>query len=71
MSLDCTNENKNDPSTLENSISCKNYTSGNPTTIVADGSGMLGNQIFAYMFVLAVKVRKQKFQNYGCITISF
>ena len=69
MLLDCTNENKNDPSTLENSISCKNYTSGNPTNIVADGSGMLGNQILAYLFALAIKVRK-KLKIMGVIAIS-
>ena len=67
--LDCTNENKNDSSILENPLSCKNYTSKLPTTIVADGSGMLGNQIVAYLFALAIKVRK-KLKIMGVIAIS-
>ena len=68
MLLDCTNENKNYPSILENPLSCKNYTAVNPTTIVADGSGMLGNQILAYLFALAIKVRK-KLKSFGKCSI--
>ena len=68
--LDCTNENKNDPSILENLLPCKNYSIVDPTTIVADGSGMLGNQILAYLFALAIKVRK-KLKIMGVIAISF
>jgi len=68
--LDCTNENKNDPSILENPLPCKNYSIVDPTTIVADGSGMLGNQILAYLFALAIKVRK-KLKIMGVIAISF
>ena len=54
--VDCSNDENNNSKMLQTKIQCKNYTSGQPTIIVGDTSGRLGNHIWSYVFMLAVKV---------------
>ena len=56
ISADCSNEENNKSEMLQTMMKCKNYTSGQPTLIVGDTSGRLGNHIWSYVFLLAVKV---------------
>ena len=55
---DCTNEGEDRSKISRYKVPCKNYTSGQPTIVVGDSSGRLGNHIWAYAFILAIKVNK-------------
>jgi len=54
---DCSNEGEQQSHLMKYANECKNYTAGQPTIIVVDGSGRLGNQIWNYVFMLAVKLK--------------
>ena len=57
ITLDCSNEGEQQSHLIKHAKECKNYTAGQPTIVVIDGSGRLGNQIWNYVFMLAVKVK--------------
>ena len=57
ITLDCSNEGEQQSHLMKYAKECKNYTAGEPSIIVVDGSGRLGNQIWNYVFMLAVKVK--------------
>ena len=57
ITLDCSNEGEQQSHLIKHAKECKNYTTGQPTIVVIDGSGRLGNQIWNYVFMLAVKVK--------------
>ena len=64
MILDCSNEEQQKSHLTKYAQQCKNYTVGQPTIIVVDGSGRLGNHIWNYVFMLAVQVRHFCFRGY-------